>query len=133
MRALFGIVWELDDADPETLRLAATSMEIDECVRNLKLDLRKHAGLKRHLEARAIGYLANVRCPNPGYEHSVLASEQGWVSLLTKPLYAGERLIGMLDIYSRTERHFATWEKRLFDVVGNQLALYLQRATLRNA
>ena len=133
MRAPLGIVWELDDADPETLRVAATSIESDEHVRNLKLDLRKHAGLKRHLEARAIGYLADVRSPNPRYEHSLLALEQEWVSLLTKPLYAGERLIGMLDIYTRTERHFATWEKRLFDVVGNQLALYLQRATLRDA
>jgi signal transduction histidine kinase/transcriptional regulator with GAF, ATPase, and Fis domain len=133
MRVPVGIVWELDEDNPQTLCVTATTTEADELVRNLRLDLMKHEGLKHHLEARAVGYLADVRRPNPRYEHSLLASERGWVSLLTKPLYAGEHLIGMLDIYSKSERHFATWETRLFDVVGNQLGMYLQRATLHRA
>jgi GAF domain-containing protein len=134
MKAPVGVLWELDDKNPRFLCVSATTSGVDESVRRIKIDLNKHQGLKRHLNSRNIGCLTDVRKPDPRYEHSSLASQFGWISLLTKSLYAGERVIGMLDIYSTgEERRFAEWEIHLFDMVGNQLAMYLQWAALRRA
>lgn len=131
MKVPVGVLWELDDENPRFLCVTATTQGVDERVRQIRLDLNKHEGLKHHLESKSIGYLRDVRKHDPRYEHSALASEFGWISLLTKPLYAGERVFGMLDIYSTRERRFVEGETHLFDIVGNQLAMYLRRAAVR--
>ncbi len=129
MRVSIGIIWRLDEAS-QSLRVITASPEVDEEFKKIELKLNEHEGVKQHLKTHKIAYLSDVRRPHEKFDHSSEAARRGWISLLSKSMHAGQRLIGMFDIYTKDKRTFMPWEHRMFDFIGNQLALYIERAEL---
>jgi hypothetical protein len=52
-------------------------------------------------------------------------------SHLAMPLVAGERLVGVLAVESREQLGFDEWDEAFLEIVGNQLAVALDSALLR--
>jgi signal transduction histidine kinase/putative methionine-R-sulfoxide reductase with GAF domain len=121
------VVWKLDPAR-RLLRVAATT-GVDDDYRDLEMDA---AGPSlQHLSSRGARSLPDVRAAEPThYAHPGEARRRGWVSLLTAPMFDGERLIGMLDVYTKAKRHFEGWEKRSFEAFADFAAVSIQKAEL---
>lgn len=124
------IVWRLD-AERGKLRIVEAAGDVDEEFRRIELSLTDPGA--RHLFGGNVGYLPDVRRPSPCYGHSSEAAGLGWVSLLTVPMNIGGRIVGMLDIYTLSERQFHNREKYLLTVLANQAALSIQKADLVHA
>lgn len=45
-------------------------------------------------------------------------------------MWAGDHLIGMLDVYTKSTRYFKEWEKKFFNELANYAALFIQKAEL---
>jgi adenylate cyclase len=54
-------------------------------------------------------------------------------SALIIPLWVGERLIGVLAVESRDSLGFAEWHEAYLEIIGNQIALGIERELLRAA
>jgi adenylate cyclase len=52
-------------------------------------------------------------------------------SALIIPLWVGERLIGVLAVESRDSLGFAEWHEAYLEIIGNQIALGIERELLR--
>ena len=122
------IVWRLDERTRRRLYVVATSGEVDDGYRRLTLD----AGDRRvraHLESTQVSYLSDAAA-FPGIVHRGQIERRGWVSLLSAPLRVEERVIGLLDVFTKKRRSFKTWEKESFETFANHVALSFQRARL---
>ncbi len=117
------IVWELDDAG-RILRVAATTPDVGEDYRSFVLDP-THPKLARRLLRQEAVEIEDVRASDALYVGQTEAVNQGWVSLLTVPIFVDHQLSGMLDAYTREVRHFKTWEREAFALFANQTALSL--------
>lgn len=122
------IVWKLDKEDRK-LRIVATSEEVDEEYKKLELSLTA-PGINHHLSTHKVFYLGDVREDSPYYIHSDHAASRGWVSILSAPMRVENSLIGMIDVYTKTARHFKDWEKGVFGAFAGQVAVNLQQAVL---
>lgn len=117
-----SIVWQLDETDSK-LKIKATYGAVDAEYKKLELDPRAPS-VSRHLSRRGAAYLSDVTRDQPDfYLHSAEAKSRGWVSLLTAPMLAGDRLIGMLDVYTTSPRHFLPLERRFFATYADHAAL----------
>lgn len=124
------IVWTLDTSE-ENLRVAAATGNVDEKYRKLELS-REQFSQWFHLSSDKIAYLKDVRKWHRRYFHAEDAEKRGWVSLLSAPLRAEGRLIGMLDVYTeRQSRRFKPWEREAFYGFANYAALAMQKARLQ--
>ncbi len=123
------IIWMLD-ASLTKLKIVATTGEVDEEYKQLELDIH-FPGIQQHLTGKKVGYLEDVTKPNSMYSHPREAKQRGWISLLSAPMWFGEeKLIGMLNLYTKTKRHFKVWEKELFGIFANHAAFSIQKAEL---
>jgi GAF domain-containing protein len=123
------IVWTLDE-NRDSLHIVATTNNVDEEYKKIQL-ARDDPGIRRHLASRSIGYLKDVRIRHPEYyKHHEEASKRGWISLLTAPMWSGNELIGMLDIYTKEVRKFKKKEEEFFDAFARHAAVSIQKAEL---
>jgi GAF domain-containing protein/ActR/RegA family two-component response regulator len=114
------ILWELDEADG-TLKVAAWSGDVDPAFRTgVQLDSRSPS-TRRFLNRREPLALSDVQ-EAPHYAHKAQAAARGWVSLLSAPMIVQDRVIGMLDVYTRHRRRFAPWEEELLASLAAQAA-----------
>jgi signal transduction protein with GAF and PtsI domain len=74
-------------------------------------------------------YIENVQT-DERYLGSERASEEGLVSLLSAPLSVRERVIGVLNCYTASERTFSENQQKLFMTLANQTALAIENARL---
>ena len=74
-------------------------------------------------------YIANVQ-RDERYLGSERASEEGLVSLLSVPLSVRDRVIGVLNCYTASEREFPESQQKLFMTLANQTALAIENARL---
>jgi signal transduction protein with GAF and PtsI domain len=74
-------------------------------------------------------YIANVQT-DTRYLGSERASEEGLVSLLSVPLSVRDRVIGVLNCYTASEREFPENQQKLFMTLANQTALAIENARL---
>ena len=126
------IVWKLD-VSTDTLKVEATSGEVSDQFKQIELH-RYDKGVKAYLDAgRATYFLSDVTVNSSRYSHSAEAAANGWVSLLSAPMYVNNQLIGMLDLYTHSKRLFKEWEKDIFSVFAKQAAISIQEAEHNNA
>ena len=124
-----AIIWMLD-ADEQRLRIMAATPNVDRRYRALELS-RDHFESWSHLFRDRVASLSDVRKPHAQYQHATEARERGWVSLLSAPLRAQDRWIGMLDVYTvQQSRHFRAWEKDAFHAFTHDAALAIEKARL---
>jgi GAF domain-containing protein/anti-sigma regulatory factor (Ser/Thr protein kinase) len=120
------IVWKLDEKCGK-LKIAATSGEVDDAYKKEELD----PATISHIATRKVGYLRDVTQPNlKFYKHSDHARARGWTSLLTAPMWVQDRLIGVVDVYTKKVMYFKEWEKTFFATFANHAALAIQKAEL---
>lgn len=119
------IVWKLDEKQ-EKLKIVSATGNVDANFKRIELDLNA-SGVQQHLKKK-VSYLADVTKDNPNYGHGKEAKERGWVSLLSAPMRVATKLIGMLDVYTKTKRYFKEWEKEVFCSFANYAALSIQKA-----
>jgi signal transduction histidine kinase/GAF domain-containing protein len=120
------IVWKFDRG-ARKLRIAATVGEVDEQYREVTLDPNHQV----HIKSRKVGYLPDVRRASKDYyQDQRLAERRGWVSLLTAPMWVENRLIGMLDVYTKETRDFQPWERQFFNTFADSTAVCIQKAEL---
>jgi len=119
------IIWKLEEHSGK-LRVIAATADVDAGFRRLEIDA--FAPQVAHLAARRVASLGDVRRESPHYAHRGEAEARGWVSLLTAPMCVGQRLIGMLDLYTLEPRRFRRWEKDLFRTFADQAAISIERA-----
>lgn len=74
-------------------------------------------------------YVPNVQADEQ-YLGSERASEEGLVSLLSVPLSVRDRVIGVLNCYTASEREFPESRQKLFMTLANQTALAIENARL---
>ncbi len=118
------MLWRLDE-QKNFLRVVAASDDVDNEWRTLEIPPSWSLG---QVSDRRVHYLENVTQEHPRYIHREKAAEREWVSLLTVPMWVGERPIGMLDVYSRRyRRSFSKWEKESFAALANYAALFIQK------
>lgn len=67
---------------------------------------------------------------NSRYKNPDLASDEGLVSLLCVPLSVGERVIGVFNCYTDSERDFTNDQVTIFSTLANQTALAIENARL---
>jgi GAF domain-containing protein/signal transduction histidine kinase len=118
---------------PQKLKVVATVGDVDDEFRKIQLNLKKpnSSGIKRLLSSTEVRYLLDVTKPHPDYyQHSAEAKARGWVSLMTAPMWSEGRLIGMLDVYTKTRRYFKEWEKDFFKAFANYTALSIRKTEL---
>jgi GAF domain-containing protein len=121
------ILWRLDESQGKMKIVSAAGAVDEEYRRRTELSV---DDIKEHVTSRKVGYLADVTQPHAQYAHSSEAKARGWVSLLSAPMWVGDHLIGMLDIYTKKRRHFKEWEKELFSTFAIHASLSIQKAEL---
>jgi GAF domain-containing protein len=123
------IVWQLDEKE-KLLSIVATTPQVDAEYKDIKLGL-DEPGIRKHLLSKKPGHLLDVRKPQPKfYKHHDEASKRGWISLLSAPMWGENKLVGMLDVYTKRIRNFKKQEKELFDAFANHAALSMLKAAL---
>lgn len=119
------IVWKVDKR-ANRLGIIGATPNVDDEYRKFELDL-DAPGIKKHLLSRKPGYLEDARTPSPGYfSHPQEAAKRGWVSLLSAPMWSGEsELVGMIDVFTDSVRHFKRWEQDFLAAFAHQAALFI--------
>ena len=128
-----AIIWEADRS-AGVLRVAACSGDVDqEYFHNIPIDLNAPA-TQRFLGQHRPLYLSDVTDPikAPFYNdyHRQMARRRGLVSLLSAPMIAENRLIGILDIYTESMRRFPNEDHDLLQMFASQTAIALENAEL---
>ena len=86
---------------------------------NLDADLRYGRAVRREAAEQRAGVPLDVEVPLPG-----LCDAQ---SVLAIPLALGDRLIGVLSAEDRDPMRFGEWHEAYLEIVGNQIALGIDR------
>jgi adenylate cyclase len=86
---------------------------------NLDADLRYGRAVRREAAKQRAGVPLDVEVPLPG-----LCDAQ---SVLAIPLALGDRLIGVLSAEDRDPMRFGEWHEAYLEIVGNQIALGIDR------
>lgn len=126
------IVWKLNQHLPR-LTVAATAGDVDADVSRMQLDLNRPGslGIKRLLRSTDVRYLPDVsRAAANVYQFREKAKSAGWVSLLSAPMSAENRPIGLLDVYTRKRRYFKQWEREFFKTFANYTAFSIHKTEL---
>ena len=81
------------------------------------------------------GRVIHVRdvCADPRFQYPANAHEEGLVSVLSAPLTVDGRPIGLLRVYSSTERDFSEEEKAFLQGVANISAIAIENARVNEA
>lgn len=61
---------------------------------------------------------------------AMAASADGWQSFAAAPLLAKNRLIGVIHLMTRAERHFSTDEMKFLTTIGTQIGIVIEHARL---
>jgi GAF domain-containing protein len=123
------IVWQRAEQE-QRLRVVAKCGDVDERFTAIELDL-DAPNIQKAVATRKVKWMADVTAPNQFYLHSGEAHSRGWVSLLCAPMMVGDRLIGMLDVYTKSRRVFQPWEHEFFGVFANFAALSISALSHR--
>ena len=102
------VIWRLDPLT-QKLKIVEATDDVDEEFRTIELDL-EVLKKRHHIQTHKINYIEQVGITNQDYLHAQEAQKRGWVSLLSAPMWINERLEGLIDVYTRTVRHFESWE-----------------------
>jgi PAS domain S-box-containing protein len=142
----------LDDLMRELLLRARDVMEVDN-VAILLLDESGHELQVRAVSGMEEAVSSQVRVPvGQGFAGRIAATREPLVvddlatfptvthllherlrSVMGVPLHAGERLLGVLHVGSITQRHFSDQDVHLLELVGERIALAIDRAQLYEA
>ncbi|MGI9107372.1 MAG: GAF domain-containing protein [Pyrinomonadaceae bacterium] len=120
------LVWKLD-AQQEKLGIVAASDDINKAYREIELD---YTDVKPLLTGKKARYLPDVT-RSKRYKYPAEAKARGWVSLLSVPMLVGDKLIGLLDVYTNFQHYFKESEKELFADFATLAALSIQKADLQ--
>src|SRR6185437_14378468 len=118
------VVWQRNSKGQ--LAIVQTSGVVDEEFKKLRLDRNApHLGTLR--SERNVVCLYDLSQPQAS-AHASAVRARGWWSMMSAPLSIGEKLVGLLDVYTTTLRRFDNWERNLFSAVANQTALSIEKA-----
>jgi signal transduction histidine kinase len=67
---------------------------------------------------------------SPEFKYARLASEEGWVSLLSVPMIFQDRVVGLLNVYTARPHHFSNEEVELLTALASQSAIAIENARL---
>jgi GAF domain-containing protein/ActR/RegA family two-component response regulator len=119
------IVWELDRTDNK-IRVAEWAGELDEGYQKIvELDSADES-VRKFLHERQALAISNVQ-KAPYYQFKDVAEKRNLVSLLTAPIVVQDRIIGILDAYTRDEYRFSSWEKELLITFATQAAMAIRQ------
>ncbi len=122
-----SILWKINEQDKK-LKIEACHGELegphiqselcadDEC-----------SGVMKLIRSRRPALLHEMSSEGEQYEHLNLARARGWSYLASVPMMAGERPLGMIDLYADGERHLAPWETEMLQTFADQAALVIER------
>ena len=122
------VVWEADK-DSSTLKISACAGNVDNEFKKNRLDIKDSCKKEYLLQKRKPIAIKNVH-EDTHYQYKEHARNNGWVSLLSAPMFLQNRTIGMIDIYSKHERWFVLWEKGLLSQFAWHAALEIGQADL---
>jgi GAF domain-containing protein/signal transduction histidine kinase len=120
------IIWLLNP-DDQRFSIVATSGKVRKEYRSITLGT-DYPNVQSFASCRKVAFALDVTRNNPKFLHLSEAQAHCWTSLLSAPMRSGDRLIGILDVYTTTVRKFTESEKELFGAFANYVALYLQKA-----
>lgn len=101
-------------------------------LRKGKLDVEK-SGLDRQAMAGEAVYVKNAQT-DPRFQYPQAAKDEGIISVLVVPLKLEEsRIIGVMRVYSDTDREFSEGEIEFLTIMANLSAIAIENARLHQA
>ena len=94
--------------------------------------LLKESGIDQKVLKGELIYIKNAQT-DPDFQYGAGAKAEGIKSIIVAPLVAGNKVIGVLRIYSEKVREFNTQEVRFLEAVASLSALALQNARYHQA
>jgi signal transduction histidine kinase/transcriptional regulator with GAF, ATPase, and Fis domain len=122
------IVWEVDQTQNK-LRVVASDGDVDDDYKRLELDL-SDSRVQEHISPKKVSYISDVRKVGSKFVYIDEVKKRGWISLLSAPLWADEKFIGILDVFTMGMRRFKSWERASFASFANHAALSFQKIKL---
>lgn len=120
------VIWKLD-AKQDKLSIIAASDSVDDEYRKKELAYKDCRSL---LSTRKAKYLPNVGHAKK-YNGAADAESRGWVSLLSIPMWVEDKLIGLLDVYTKYKHFFIESERELLEDFAATAALSIQKSDLQ--
>ena len=123
-----AMIWVREGDEPK-LRVGAYSGTRDEQyvkAFRLRVDLEPTKGFLQRPDPL---FLRNVQTAS-GYRHKDRAEEMGWHSLLTMPLRARDRPMGILEVYTYEEWQVTPWQRELLALLAKEAAVAIENARL---
>ena len=120
-----SVLWGMD-ANRSQLEVVAWHGHVDAEFRRRKLDPQTDASLKRLISERRAVSLSDLSRTPETHAHLAGARALGWESVISVPIFAGGRFIGLLELYTDNQRQFTSWEEKRFYTFANQAALIIQ-------
>jgi len=117
------------DETGENLELVATYGHSKEYIRRKKtLKLQESLAGLAAIKKKAVAITDVQKDSRYTYPH--LAKEAGLRSLLSVPLIVKDKVIGVLNVYTKKQRHFSASEKNLLCLFADQTAIAIENARL---
>jgi signal transduction protein with GAF and PtsI domain len=116
------------DEKKEELVIAATQSLSQAYVNKPNLKIGQSVSGRVVLEKRPITVLNVTR--EPGYMYPEVARKEGIVSLLSVPMMIKDRVIGVINSYTRSEHEFVREEIDILQAVANQAAVAIENTHL---
>lgn len=124
------ILWK-KEREQDKFRIVSVAGEVDDEYKKTELNLRHPAISFLFIKDKVLS-LSDV---NESKLSSRLADQdklkkRGWVSLMTAPLKAEKKIVGIINVFETKKRYFQSGEKQIFNILANQAALSFQKADL---
>jgi len=127
MKSKICSLWLVDERD-KALKIRATQSMSEEYLRERSLKLGEGV----------VGYVAQENRPmmiynvlkEPRYKEKELARKEGLVSMLSVPMCAKDKVIGVINCYTSSPHKFTKSEIEVLTTVANQAAIAIENAGL---
>ncbi len=127
MKSKICSLWLLDERD-NSLKIRATQAMSEEYLKERTLKLGE--GVVGHVAEQNRPMMIYNVLKEPRYKEKELASREGLVSMLSVPMIAKNKVIGVINCYTTFPHKFTKTEVAVFTTVANQAAIAIENAGL---
>lgn len=121
------IIWVRDD-QRGVYKILTAAREVDDEYKKTELDI-KHPGVQ-FPSTQKVFHLRDITQDRYRLADKEELNNKGWKSLLSTPLKINQEVVGILDIFTKKNRSFKSWEKKVFLSIANYATLSLQKIQL---
>jgi GAF domain-containing protein len=127
MNGTIGEILLIDERTNELSRVVHRGLS-KEFVENLRLSLGE--GINGSVAQSGKAVLLEDISSEPRVAHRELVMAEGLKAFICVPLRARDKVLGVLNVASRTPRHFTTSDVHLLYAIGDQLGIAIEHAKL---